>query len=119
MRALALMGGLMTVALIASATHDEAWCDGYGALALGIVQITPGWASETFYLDERDGPDGPQTFLYQEWNGVWSEKDAGVYVGDPEHADLQRGSGCEPIYPTCHPEYCTDGDLHGPDYQIY
>jgi hypothetical protein len=111
---------LAAAALLAGAALAEPVgdCDSKGQPALGIVQVTGGSAGSTFYVDDRNYVTGNGIWFYQEDNGLWTEKPAGVVVGDPEHRDLQRGSWtCDPTPDDCEICYDWDPDLwqYGPD----
>jgi hypothetical protein len=117
MRALSFLAGVLAIAVFAAATHDDEGCTSAGQPALGIVQITSGSADATFYVDDRNYATGNGIWLYQEYNGVWEDKDAGVYVGDPEHRDLQRGDHCDLVPDDC--EICWDYHENGPDWLLF
>lgn len=90
-----LVGVLATLVLIASmsrASYGD--CDSGGHPALGIIQVTGGTADSTVYLDDRNYALGNGLWTYHETNGLWAPKLPGVYLGDPLHADLQRGENC-------------------------
>lgn len=117
MRSLLVALVLLVPALV-SATHGSRWCAGPDP-ALGIVQVTSGSADATFYVDDRNFLLGNGVWLYQEHNGAWTAKLPGVYLGDPTHADLQRG-GSSVIIPasgprTSDPDICTDDPNTIPD----
>jgi hypothetical protein len=83
------MATCFLLAAFGAAASDP--CSSDGAPAAGIVQLTGGEEGSTFYVDDRNAVTGNGLWLYEESNGVWGAKLPGVYVGDPEHRDLQRG----------------------------
>jgi hypothetical protein len=93
-------------------------CDSNGQPALGIVQVTAGTAETTVYVDDRNYLENG-IWMYVESNGVWTQKDAGVYFGDPDHVDLQRG-GYSCVVPDClgGNEICVDDSWAGPDLEV-
>lgn len=83
-------------------------CD-VGPLGVGAAEVTSGSASSTFYVDDRDPVFGTGIWVYQESNGEWRTKDAGVYgaaLGQDVLIDLQRGNS-SPFVPN-DTEICTD-----------
>lgn len=80
---------LALVPLVPVAHASTGPCE--GDFSLGIVQITGGTADSTYYMDDRNFVTGHGIWLYAETNGIWSGHEAGVYLGDPDHVDLQRG----------------------------
>lgn len=88
---------LAALALPLSASAEpQGRCDGGDNIALGIITIaTP---AATFYVDDRNLPDG---------NGLW------VYMESNGHDGLQRG-GASPIVPD-DSEICTDVGDWEPD----
>lgn len=83
---------ILLVPLLFATSASSRPCDAVGQ-ALGIVQITSGTATSTYYVDDRGAVDGNGIWLYQETNGAWSCHAPGVYFGDAQHRDLQRGTG--------------------------
>lgn len=114
---------LTFAAALVAATHTPAGrCDSDGAPALGIVEITTGHPSATFYVDDRGALllGGNDVWIYMEDNGVWTAQGPGIHTGDVTNHNLQRGYGnclfvCEAVEPPC-----TDvGDWALPDLPIY
>lgn len=94
------------IPLVTLANASIGDCDSDGQPALGIVEVTSGSPDSTFYLDDRNWLVGNGIWTYEESNGIWKEKLAGVYFGDPSHESHQRGQGTE-MFPTDRKE-CTD-----------
>jgi len=106
---------VLPVVTMAHASYGD--CDSKGYPALGIVEVTPGSADFTFYVDDRNYLLGNGLWIYQETNGIWKEKPAGVYFGDPQHESLQRGSHCDFLPDDC--EICTDDWNVPPDMYFF
>lgn len=96
-------------ALVMGVPANASHCFDYEEIAacsppncLQVTQVTAGTPEGTLYLDDRSMLyEG--TWLYQESNGIWSPKAAGVYnyyMWDDR--DLQRG-GCADAGPA---SYC-------------
>lgn len=109
--------------IVASSYSDDPACGSKGYPALGIIQVTGGSADTTVYVDDRNYALGNGIWVYLEYNGIWTPKAAGVYFGDPAHADLQRGGfHCDPV--PCewdNADPCLDDAslLNGPDLQVF
>lgn len=103
---------VLFLALVARAQDDP--CSSNGYPALGIVQVTGGSANSTVYLDDRSML-GHGEEMYLESNGIWTQKAPGIYTGDANHLDLQRGGWCNIVQ--CAYEQCWDesSNVNGPD----
>lgn len=96
---LPFLAGLCTLAIVAASHTPQGECDSDGQPALGIIEVTLGYASGSFYADDRNYVTGNGIWFYQEGNGIWSPKAPGVYSGAEVAHDLQRGSHCGPTGP--------------------
>lgn len=103
---------------IATSSHsNDPACGSKGYPALGIIEVTGGSADTTVYIDDRNDALGNDIWIYQEANAIWSPKDAGVYMGDAAHKDLQRGPHCWQWSP-CYNVACVDDPFEAPNLQI-
>jgi hypothetical protein len=87
---------------------------------LGEIEVTAGSAQSTYYVDERDVLAGDSFWLYEESNGVWSGRTAGVYaaaIGGNVGADLQRGGNS--VYVPGDFDSCRDVGDWAPDTLIF
>lgn len=98
MRLILLLSTLFALTLGGSAYPFA--CDDYGPLSTGVWQFTDGTPEGTFYLDDRDFVLGNGFWLFQESNGIWTPKAAGVVHASsvPAQADLQPNY-CPPFGP--------------------
>ena len=106
-------------ALVAADPLDP--CDSAGQVALHRIEITPGRADGTVYVDDENYALGNGVWIYQETNGVWAEKAPGVYLEGLSKENLQRGGG--PFIfasPRDHnePDICSDDPSWLPDTMI-
>jgi hypothetical protein len=96
-------------------------CDSGGQLALQRIEITPGRAAGTMYVDDENYLLGNGVWVYEETNGLWMEKAPGLYLEGLSNANLQRGGG-PPISasPPGHsdPDICTDDSTGPPDTML-
>lgn len=65
-------------------------CHGDGP-ALGIIEVTQGSSNSTYYVDDRGAVLGDGTYLYEESNGIWVPKPAGLYDEVHDYSNLQPG----------------------------
>jgi hypothetical protein len=107
--------------LLPLAPHAAAGDCEAGLFATGEWEFTGGSASTTWYLDDRDYVTGNGFWIYEETNGIWSEKLPGVYANALGYygtfSDLQRG-GSSPLVPGDN-EICTDDSPAGPDQLVF
>lgn len=106
---------LLLVPLVAG-SGDE--CTSNGWPSAGIIQVTGGTALTTAYLDDRNVVLGNGIYTYIESNGIWTPKAPGVYLGDPQHADLQRGGWCSIVQCANEPCWDAESSVNGPDILI-
>lgn len=118
MRAL-LFPALFVFMLTLPAANAEP-CFGYGPEATGLWQITDGTAGGTFYVDDHGFVLGQGIWIWQEGNGVWTPKLAGVHHAEAwwMQDDLQIGGCgdlnvglCKPPWLSC-PELPYPHDIH-------
>ena len=115
-----LLLALALLSPLAVATHQAyGICSGStaGVDGIGIVEVTPGTALGTFYLDDRGYLDG-SIWIYEETNGEWASHGLpGVYRDDLAAHNLQRG-GVSFIVPD-DADFCVDDFLAVPDALVY
>lgn len=107
-----LLATLLATALVpAVGAYGDRGCDDKTT----TIEITDGSASTTYYVELPPFHDGG-LWIYQESNGLWNPKPAGVYTGDDVEGDLQRGGASELIPDDS--EICTEPNPAGPDYLV-
>lgn len=114
MRLTVLLAALLA-APVALAWHDEPW----DCRVEGIVEVTGGSWGTTFYLDTREDALRDGVSLYEEANGYWHAKPAGVYRDADTEADLQRGGASPYIPDDAEIEVCEDEVLLVPDLFLF
>ena len=108
---LAVLAALALPAVPASHAPQGA-CDAKGKPALGIVEVTLGFAAGTFYVDDRNALVNG-VWVYQESGFGWTPRAPGAYRDDVAAHNLQRG-GASFLVPD-DTETCVDDPLVVPD----
>ena len=93
-------------------------CGSAGQVALHRIEVTPGVAAGTFYIDDENYALGNGLWIYAETNGVWVPKLPGVYVEGNSNANLQRGDFIPLTYPNQY-DICYDDAGVEPDTLIF
>lgn len=105
---------LVIAAVLLAAPAALAWHPPtYSCRSEGVVEITEGPEGRTFYLDLHEEALEHGVLVYEETNGFWHAKPAGVYRDGETRADLQRGPS--PYIPNDDAMGCPDEMLLMPD----
>lgn len=107
MKAASLFVLLLAVPVPAAGTHGRGICGSDSNVALGTVEVGNGDPAATFYVEFRDAFVGPETWIYQESNGIYDRREW-------PHYNLQRGPSAPWNFEMCvEPEPTTPDTLLG------
>ena len=107
---------LSLAAAVVTATHSSMGaCDPGDLPAAGILEVTTGDGSATFYVDDRNYLSNG-IWVYQESNGIWVNQGPGLHEGDVTDHNLQRGNTCG--FPGGPCDTCIDIGEWNPDVWI-